>query len=233
MQRMELFVSLCRIVKYYATCSPFAMISFLLQVRVSNGGENPPDISSLGKMAAPMFRPQQANSEDSASTPRLGGFLRKRGLRTSVTAMIQMRRMSKVMGMFKGTGSATSTQPRPVNLENTYKMKPDDGTQFSSPKVIKEAESILKQALNGVKYNPEVAKELSSELSTVIKDRVKQMGFPRYKIVCQILIGEKDDQGLEVATRCLWNEDTDNWACATYTNDSLFAVAMIHGVYFE
>jgi hypothetical protein len=32
-------------------------------------------------------------------------------------------------------------------------------------------------------------------------------------------------------TRCFWDEDTDNYASASFQNDSIFATAVAFGVY--
>ena len=44
------------------------------------------------------------------------------------------------------------------------------------------------------------------------------MGFPRYKFVCTVTIGEHKSQGIKVTSRCLWDMKTDNFASATFKN---------------
>lgn len=43
----------------------------------------------------------------------------------------------------------------------------------------------------------------------------------RFKIIVQTTIGQLRDQGVKVASRCLWDPNTDNYASAYYTNVSL------------
>ena len=48
--------------------------------------------------------------------------------------------------------------------------------------------------------NPKVAKELSD----VVKEKVKGLGFDRYKLVVQVTVGQKVGQAMRIASRCLW-----------------------------
>lgn len=52
------------------------------------------------------------------------------------------------------------------------------------------------------------------------------------------LSGEPTDdwlqgQGIFSASRCLWDEKTDNYVSASYYNNSLFAVATVFACYYE
>ena len=42
----------------------------------------------------------------------------------------------------------------------------------------------------------------------------------RYKIVVQTTVGQLRDQGIRVASRCLWDPNTDNYASTSYSNVS-------------
>ena len=44
------------------------------------------------------------------------------------------------------------------------------------------------------------------------------MNIPRYKVVIQTTIGQLRDQGIRVASRCLWDLSTDNYSAVNYTN---------------
>lgn len=56
--------------------------------------------------------------------------------------------------------------------------------------------------------------------------------YPRYKVLVHVLIGEQKGEGVRVATRCLWDAETDNYTSHTFLNDSLFAVATVYGIYY-
>ncbi len=59
------------------------------------------------------------------------------------------------------------------------------------------------------------------------------LNYPRYKIVVQVVLGQNKQQGVRVATRCLWDTETDNYASYTFTNESLWCTAMVFGLYTE
>ena len=67
------------------------------------------------------------------------------------------------------------------------------------------------------------------------KPRIDTVRFVvyRYKIVVQVTIGEMKDQGVRVASRCLWDTATDNYASVNFKNQSLWCSAMVFGVYTE
>jgi hypothetical protein len=62
---------------------------------------------------------------------------------------------------------------------------------------------------------------------------MKELALPRYKFVSHVMIGQNADQGINFASRSVWNTSTDNFASATYRNGSLFAIATVFAVYFE
>ena len=40
----------------------------------------------------------------------------------------------------------------------------------------------------------------------------------RFKIIVQTTIGQMRDQGIRIASRCLWDAATDNYASCSYSN---------------
>ena len=75
------------------------------------------------------------------------------------------------------------------------------------------------------------ASKWTKELSETIKTKLKELDWDRYKYVIQVVIGEQRGEGIKIGTRCFWDAETDNFAKATFTNDSLFAVGVAFGVY--
>ena len=127
----------------------------------------------------------------------------------------------------------TKTSKPAVRLENTYKMTPDQGKVFSGSKVRQIAEEVMETEIGDLKYDPSICGDMARDLALKIKTRVKDLNMPRYKIVCQVIIGQVHDQGMEAASRCIWDPSTDNYACISYRNQTILAVALIHAVYFE
>jgi len=45
--------------------------------------------------------------------------------------------------------------------------------------------------------------------------------MPRYKVVVQCTVGELKDQGVRIASRCLWDTANDNYTSVSYKNVSV------------
>jgi hypothetical protein len=89
----------------------------------------------------------------------------------------------------------------------------------------------LREQLQGCKYDGDKAGEWSKTLSDTIKDKLKGLGYDRYKFVVQVVIGERREQGIRSGTRCFWDASTDNQASENFINDHLFCVATAFAVY--
>ena len=90
---------------------------------------------------------------------------------------------------------------------------------------------VLQSKLDKATYSMETTQLLTKQVADDIKDRLKELTLPRYKIVVQVSIGEQKGQGVRMGTRCFWDGDTDSYASETYSNESLFCVATAYGVY--
>ena len=115
--------------------------------------------------------------------------------------------------------------------ENTYKMEPDK--RFHAPEVKEIMDETLSTSLKEIKYDPIKCKTLSKTLSHTICERVKLLGFTRFKIVCVVNIGEMKGQDVRVASRFLWDEKNDNWVDSVFVSSELFGVAVLFAVYQE
>ncbi|KAA0186793.1 putative Axonemal dynein light chain [Fasciolopsis buskii] len=103
---------------------------------------------------------------------------------------------------------------------------------------------MLKERLTNEQYSAEkthgrfsgLQPNRSTEQCTALADDIKHLmkkNFPlsRYRYLVQVVMGEQRGQGVKVAYRCYWDPDADNYAEATFMNDSLFCVAAAFGVY--
>ncbi|KAE8603640.1 hypothetical protein XENTR_v10014400 [Xenopus tropicalis] len=102
--------------------------------------------------------------------------------------------------------------------ENTYSIRPNFQHKFKSAPVKDCIRSVLKEELSDKQYVPEEVPQLTRFLSETIKDRLKDMGFDRYKMVVQVVIGEQRGEGVKMAARCFWDADTDNYAEDVFMN---------------
>ncbi|KAM8953446.1 dynein light chain Tctex-type protein 2B [Pelodytes ibericus] len=116
--------------------------------------------------------------------------------------------------------------------ENSYIIRPNFQHKFRSATVKECIKSVLKEELRNKQYVAEEVPQLTRFLSETIKDKLKEMGFDRYKMVVQAVIGEQRGEGVKMAARCFWDADTDNYAEYVFTNDYLFCVVAAFGCFY-
>lgn len=117
-------------------------------------------------------------------------------------------------------------------LENTYKVGPDK--TFKTGEIERATDEVLKENLQDVEYNSSKCRELSQTIASKIMEKIKQLGLLRYKVIAVVSIGSlKEKPGMQFGSRCLWNKNTDNFTSVKFSNKSIFAVAMVYGLYFE
>jgi hypothetical protein len=129
------------------------------------------------------------------------------------------------LSMYAGSGGGSET------LQNSYKLEPD--RRFPVNEVQDIAEQVLKENLKNEKYEREKCSKMCPSLSRLIQDKVKSIGLQRYKLITVVSIGENKSQSARVASRCLWNENFDNYASANFYNETMFAQATVFGIYLE
>ncbi|XP_048119762.1 dynein light chain Tctex-type 5-A [Alosa alosa] len=126
--------------------------------------------------------------------------------------------------------------PQPVQevrMENTYRMGPDPGSMFSAKQTQQILQATLDSYLDGARYSQNTCGQVSQILADLARSKIKDTCPPRYKLVCQVVIGQSGDQSLTLASRGLLDSATDDFAVATFQNGSLFTVAIVYGTYYE
>ncbi|EDM11419.1 rCG52991, isoform CRA_a [Rattus norvegicus] len=142
---------------------------------------------------------------------------------------VSVRGQSLTAGASEGLSEADKTSGEP---ENTYILRPIFQQRFR-PSVVKDCiHTVLKEELTGAEYSPEEMPQLTKRLSEMIKDKLKELGYDRYKMVVQVVIGEQRGEGVFMAARCFWDADTDNYTHDVFMNDSLFCVVAAFGCFY-
>ena len=90
----------------------------------------------------------------------------------------------------------------------------------------------LNDQLGGKVYDASKVSQWSKAIADNVKSQVKTLGYDRYKIVVEVVIGEQRGEGVRMGSRCLWDSDTDNYASDVYMNDSLFCCTAVFGLYY-
>ncbi|KAJ8039817.1 Tctex1 domain-containing protein 2 [Holothuria leucospilota] len=133
----------------------------------------------------------------------------------------------------RGTPDSSGTAGRVPRLENTYKLKPDPKISFRPSQVRMTVEDVLKMNMHNFRYDPMTSVKLATDLSDAIIAKVKKLGFKRHKFVVLVSVGNIQGQGLNMASRCLWDENTDGHTTVEYKNKELYVVVTVYAVYFE
>ncbi|XP_071952503.1 dynein light chain Tctex-type 5-B-like [Antedon mediterranea] len=173
--------------------------------------------SDLARDKAARLLKKRGSASSLMSSSEYGGRYRPAGSMSTVSFMDDPNEITRVGHNMK--------------LEPTYQLNPT----IKFP--VKQIKDILQDALEGYlgeeKYEPELCKQMTKTISEVVKARVKDLRLKRYKIIVVIHIGQLNDQGMRVSSRCLWDDSNDNFSSHQFANNSLFAVAMVYGVYYE
>jgi len=116
---------------------------------------------------------------------------------------------------------------------NTFRLQPEKNTVFSSMKVTPTLENVLAANLTDYKYTSDTSGELCKKLADECKQRLKSLGFSRYKLVTQCLMFSNNNQSVRFASRYLWDDKLDNFVSSTFAGDNFTATLMVGAVYFE
>ena len=110
-------------------------------------------------------------------------------------------------------------------------LRPTFEKKFNKKEVSAIIREIFEKRLEKAEYDSEKVAQMTKELANEIRDTVTAKKYERYRLVVNLTIGEQKGQGIKMGCRCLWDEDTDNFVKEMYINNSIFAVAIVFGIY--
>ena len=140
------------------------------------------------------------------------------------------RRLSMSMG--NSRKSSMTANPH-SNRPNTYKMEPDNEHRFRPYRLQPKIHEVLVEQLKGQTYDPATINELVTKVSRSVHQVTRNFPMPRYKLVVVTSIGQKLEQLVHIASRCLWDPKTDNMVSVNYETKELMAVVTVYGFYCE
>lgn len=123
-----------------------------------------------------------------------------------------------------------------IVYENTYIEGPDGygpGARFQRHKVQEVLQQVLSENMAKQQYDPVKGAQVAKKLSDDLREKVKVLGYDRYKLVIQVTIGQKTGQAMRIVSRCLWDTNTDNFASEYFENETLYCVCQVYGIYYE
>ncbi|KAL8568357.1 hypothetical protein ACOMHN_040930 [Nucella lapillus] len=174
---------------------------------------------------------QQANSSLKASpftTPSRVGATSGHPVFDSVVSALPDRLHHTINQSGKRPGAALSRKgpklPTASEADQLFKMK----------MVEKCAQMVLSEKLKDVAYDPNNCRDICPDLASAILNKIRGFSLQQYKTVCVVSLGSlKEKPGVQFGSRCLWNKDTDSFVNVKYSNGSVYAVALIFGLYFD
>ncbi|KFO80745.1 Tctex1 domain-containing protein 3, partial [Cuculus canorus] len=114
---------------------------------------------------------------------------------------------------------------------NTYRLEPQN--KFRDYLVRDKAQAILMNKLQQATYDGVSSPSFCASISEEILNAVKVLDFDRYKYVVSVLIVEKADQGIKVASRWVWDDQRDTWVSAKCETKTFIALALVMACYYE
>ncbi|NXB86515.1 TC1D3 protein, partial [Vidua macroura] len=114
---------------------------------------------------------------------------------------------------------------------NTYRLEPR--TKVQDGLVRDKAQVILTNKLQEATYDGASSPFLCASISEEILNAVKELDCDRYKYVVSVLIVEKANQAMIVASRCLWDAQRDTWVSAKCETDTFIALALVMACYYD
>lgn len=118
-----------------------------------------------------------------------------------------------------------------IMMEPTYRLKPSE--KFSAAAVRRIMAEVVTERMTGVRYSPVTCSALSAHLADDVKERVKDLHYDRYKIVCVVTMGERREQDVRIGGRCEWFTDTDNVASYNWQAEDVFCNVLVYGIYVD
>jgi len=120
--------------------------------------------------------------------------------------------------------------------ENTYITEPEgygEAAKFQKHKVQAIVKRLLHERLKEQQYDPVKGSQITKQLADDLREKVKALGYDRYKLVVQVTLGERQGQAMRILARCLWDTHADNYASEFFENETLYCVCQVYGLYFE
>ncbi|KPA85432.1 hypothetical protein ABB37_01737 [Leptomonas pyrrhocoris] len=126
-------------------------------------------------------------------------------------------------------------------MPNEYIVAPREDFTMPRPEAkfsVHAVESVIHEVCEsmvgpGRLYVYEEAQPLIKDLCAEVQQRLVRLGYERYKLVTHATVTEAANQGMRIASRCLWDPETDNYAAYTYSNEYMHVSVAVFGVYWE
>ena len=113
-----------------------------------------------------------------------------------------------------------------------YQIRPQLHEKFKPLSAKEVIHNVLFDQLSAKTYDAEEAIQWTKDIADIIRDKVKELKFKRYKYLVNVVLGEQHGAGVKMGTRCIWDAEADTYAYDSFVNDTIFCVATVYAVYF-
>jgi len=118
------------------------------------------------------------------------------------------------------------------NMPDTYSIRPSYKDKFCPLKAKEVIKNIVEPILIDEKYQGRTAvSQHTLDIAESVRNALKDEYTARFKIMVQVVIGEKQGQGVRMGSKCFWDSDTDNVAWYSYMNDYMYCVVVAYATY--
>ena len=145
------------------------------------------------------------------------------------SSSLDKRRASIASSSIAGSAAAWGLKRPITRLAPTYHLEPKHG--FEPKRVEMLLAESLSRRLANFTYAPRLAALTCKSLSDEFKNKVKELGYERYKLVALVSLTEKREQALSFVSRCVWDPRFDSFAQFTHTTPQFTCTALVFGVY--
>ncbi|XP_003399752.1 dynein light chain Tctex-type protein 2B [Bombus terrestris] len=120
-----------------------------------------------------------------------------------------------------------------VTLEQrVYQIRPQLHEKFKPLNAKEVIHNVLFDQLSAKTYDAQEAAQWTKDIADLIREKVKELKFKRYKYIVNVVLGEQHGAGVKMGTRCIWDAEADTYAYDSFLNDTIFCVATVYAVYF-
>ncbi|XP_014288958.1 dynein light chain Tctex-type protein 2B isoform X2 [Halyomorpha halys] len=144
------------------------------------------------------------------------------------------KKTSLIQELIKSNAEQEANSKKKMELFKSagFEMRPDLSKKFRSLSIQNIINKVLNDNLYGQTYSSDTAEELTKSLATTIRQKLEGEVYERYKLIVNVVLGERRGGGVKVGARCLWDPETDSYASESFVNESIFCVASVYGLLF-
>ena len=117
--------------------------------------------------------------------------------------------------------------------DHRHRYKTEPARIFSEVTAKQIIEEVLKANFTGVVYKADTFRALTKATSNIIRQRVKQLDYARYKIISFVYAGENLNQDIRILSMALLSSKFDR--CTEYAMDEkgFYVVGVVYALYSE